>query len=79
MFTREELDEVVPLVRAHVPPTPQYAWPLLKVHTGVEVMVKHENHTPIGASLSHGATLQVAISPGVVNHWRQYRQAHEKR
>jgi threonine dehydratase len=49
MFTRDELDEVVPLVRAHVPPTPEYAWPLLKVRTGVEVVVKHENHTPIGA------------------------------
>ena len=32
-----------------MPPTPQYAWPLLKARTGVEVWVKHENHTPIGA------------------------------
>src|SRR4029453_11996724 len=38
-----------PLVRATVPPTPQYAWPLLKALTGVEIVVKHENHTPIGA------------------------------
>jgi threonine dehydratase len=28
--------------------TPQYAWPLLKSRTGVEVVFKHENHTPIG-------------------------------
>jgi threonine dehydratase len=40
---------VVPLVRVWVPPTPQYAWPLLAAHTGVQVVVKHENHTPIGA------------------------------
>jgi threonine dehydratase len=39
----------MPLVRASVPPTPQYAWPLLKALTGVQIVVKHENHTPIGA------------------------------
>ncbi len=49
MFSLGELDAVVPLVRASVPPTPQYAWPLLKAHTGASVVVKHENHTPIGA------------------------------
>ena len=49
MFTLPELESVIPLVRASVPPTPQYAWPLLKERTGVEVVVKHENHTPIGA------------------------------
>ena len=49
MFTLAELENVIPLVRASVPPTPQYAWPLLKAHTGVEIVVKHENHTPIGA------------------------------
>ena len=49
MFTLPELEDVIPLVRISVPPTPQYAWPLLKALTGVEVVVKHENHTPIGA------------------------------
>ena len=49
MFTLAELENVIPLVRASVPPTPQYVWPLLKAHTGVEIVVKHENHTPIGA------------------------------
>ncbi|MGA9279701.1 MAG: pyridoxal-phosphate dependent enzyme, partial [Pseudolabrys sp.] len=49
MFTLAELDNVIPPVRAIVPPTPQYAWPLLKALTGVEIVVKHENHTPIGA------------------------------
>jgi threonine dehydratase len=49
MFTLAELENVIPLVRASVSPTPQYAWPLLKAQTGVEIVVKHENHTPIGA------------------------------
>lgn len=49
MFTLAELEDVIPLVRSSVQPTPQYAWPLLKTKTGVEVVVKHENHTPIGA------------------------------
>ena len=49
MFTRAELEDVIPLVGECVPPTPQYAWPLLKALTGVDVVVKHENHTPIGA------------------------------
>src|SRR5262245_59224337 len=49
MFTLAELESVLPLVHASVPPTAQYAWPLLKAQTGVEVVVKHENHTPIGA------------------------------
>jgi threonine dehydratase len=49
MFTLAELENAIPLVRASVSPTPQYAWPLLKAQTGVEVVIKHENHTPIGA------------------------------
>jgi len=49
VFTRSELEAILPLVRAAVPPTPQYAWPLLAARTGVEVVVKHENHTPTGA------------------------------
>src|SRR5579864_1744803 len=49
MFTLTELENAIPLVRASVSPTPQYAWPLLKAQTGVEIVIKHENHTPIGA------------------------------
>jgi threonine dehydratase len=49
MFNLAELESAIPLVRASVPPTPQYVWPLLKARTGIEVVVKHENHTPIGA------------------------------
>ncbi len=47
--TRAELLAAEALVHAVLPPTPQYAWPLLAERTGVEVWVKHENHTPAGA------------------------------
>jgi threonine dehydratase len=30
-------------------PTPQYCWPLLGERCGLDVWVKHENHTPTGA------------------------------
>ena len=46
---REEFDEVRAIVRKVVPPTPAYAWPLLRERLGTEVVVKHENHTPTGA------------------------------
>jgi len=49
MFTLAELESVIPIVRTNVPATLQYAWPLLRAHSGVEVVVKHENQTPIGA------------------------------
>ena len=32
-----------------MPPTPALAWPLLSERLGADVIVKHENHTPIGA------------------------------
>ena len=48
-FERHELDEATAIVRRHVPPTPQYSWPLLDEVAGSRVIVKHENHTPVGA------------------------------
>ncbi|MEE9433444.1 MAG: threonine dehydratase [Sphingorhabdus sp.] len=49
MFTIEELRAAQKRVYREMPPTPQYAWPLLAERTGCEVWVKHENHTPTGA------------------------------
>jgi threonine dehydratase len=49
MFTLAELEAVLPIVHAGVPPTPQFCWPLLRKRTGVDVVVKDENHTPTGA------------------------------
>ena len=37
------------IVQAAMPPTPQYAWPLLSRRLGTQVWLKHENHTPTGA------------------------------
>ena len=48
-FTLPELEAAANIVHAVMPPTPQYAWPLLAARTGCEVWVKHENHTPTGA------------------------------
>jgi threonine dehydratase len=48
-FTAEELAWAAGIVGRHVPPTPQYVWPLLAGNVGAEVWVKHENHTPTGA------------------------------
>ena len=42
-----------------MPPTPQFAWPLLKARTGVHVVVKHENHTPTGAFKVRGGLIYV--------------------
>ena len=57
MFSLAELESVVPLVRQSVPPTSQYAWPLLRERLGVEVVVKHENHTPIGSFKVRGGVV----------------------
>ncbi|WP_093165731.1 threonine dehydratase [Variovorax sp. YR216] len=48
-FKREEVESARAIVSATVPPTPQYAWPLLRERLGFTVWVKHENHTPAGA------------------------------
>lgn len=49
LFSLAELEATATLVHGVMPPTPQYAWPLLVRRAGCEVWVKHENHTPIGA------------------------------
>jgi hypothetical protein len=49
MFTLADLQRAADLVAEVMPPTAQYAWPLLAERYGVEIVVKHENHTPTGA------------------------------
>ncbi len=44
-----EIEAAAAVIRPDVPPTPQYAWPLLGRRAGCEVWLKHENHTPTGA------------------------------
>lgn len=44
-----EIEAAARVVYEVMPPTPQYAWPLLAERCGGEVWLKHENHTPVGA------------------------------
>lgn len=59
LFSLEALAEAATIVRGVVPPTPTHAWPLLGGRTGVEVFVKHENHTPTGAFKARGGLVYV--------------------
>lgn len=59
LFTLDELEATTAIVRTFVPPTPAYAWPLLAVRTGAEVIVKHENHTPTGSFKARGGLVYV--------------------
>ena len=47
--SRIEIEEAAEIVYQHMPPTPQFNWPLLDQAAGTEVWVKHENHTRVGA------------------------------
>jgi threonine dehydratase len=59
MFTLAEIEQAATLVHRYMPPTPQYAWPLLRRRFGREVVVKHENHTPVGAFKLRGGIVYV--------------------
>jgi threonine dehydratase len=48
-ITLEDIDAAAAVVYAHMPPTPQYRWPMLSERLGTEAWIKHENHTPVGA------------------------------
>lgn len=53
--TLDQIHEAQKVVYRHMPPTPQYSWPLLNQRVGVEAWIKHENHTPVGAFKLRGA------------------------
>ncbi len=57
MLDLDSLREAAETVRRHVPPTPQYPWPLLAEHAGLPVWVKHENHTRIGSFKIRGGAV----------------------
>src|SRR5258707_15145592 len=44
-----EIESAARLIYQTMPATPQYSWPLINARAGVEVWVKHENHTQVGA------------------------------
>jgi threonine dehydratase len=45
----KDIEAAADVVYRHMRPTPEISWPLLNARVGAEVIVKHENHTPIGA------------------------------
>jgi threonine dehydratase len=57
MLSLQEVEDARRVVYAAMPPTAQYAWPLLARRAGCEVWVKHENHTPIGAFKVRGGVV----------------------
>ncbi|TWI52470.1 threonine dehydratase [Pseudomonas duriflava] len=59
MFDLSSLQDAARTVYAAMPPTPQYAWPLLSARIGATVWVKHENHTPTGAFKVRGGLVYV--------------------
>jgi threonine dehydratase len=59
LFSLDELAAATAIVRSLVPPTPAYAWPLLKRRVGADVIVKHENHTPTGSFKARGGLVYV--------------------
>lgn len=54
-FSLASLRSAQAMIHAQMPPTPQYAWPLLGERAGCQLWVKHENHTPTGAFKARGA------------------------
>ncbi|MBR1187511.1 threonine dehydratase [Bradyrhizobium sp. AUGA SZCCT0169] len=59
MFDLGQLERAHRIVGAAMPPTPAHAWPLLAQRLGADVVVKHENHTPIGAFKVRGGLVYV--------------------
>ena len=59
MFDLGELERAQEVVGRAMPPTPALAWPLLAQRLGASVVVKHENHTPIGAFKVRGGLVYV--------------------
>ncbi|HET7366344.1 MAG TPA: threonine dehydratase [Burkholderiales bacterium] len=64
-----ELEAAARVVYRHMPPTPQYRWPILCEKLGADVWLKHENHTPVGAFKLRGGLVyfdRLGKVPGVI-------------
>ena len=60
MFTLDQLERAHAIVCDAMAQTPNYRWPLLCEALGVEVWMKHENHTPTGAFKVRGGLVYMA-------------------
>ena len=47
--TLSKIEQAASIVYRSMPATPQYSWRQLTERLGVELWIKHENHTPLGA------------------------------
>jgi threonine dehydratase len=71
-----EIRDAQALVYRHMPPTPQYMWPLINERlsagapSAIEAWIKHENHSPVGAFKLRGALVYLdwlkQTQPGLV-------------
>jgi threonine dehydratase len=59
MFNLSEIEHAQQVVHAAMSPTPTHIWPLLSERLGATTVVKHENHTPIGAFKVRGGLVYV--------------------
>ena len=57
---RADIESACAIVRAVLPPTPQFRWPQLCAQLGTEVWLKHENHSPVGAFKLRGGLVYCA-------------------
>lgn len=48
-ITLDDITSASRIVYEEMPPTPQYRWPMLGERLEMELWVKHENHSPVGA------------------------------
>lgn len=58
-FSADDISAARAIIHEHMPPTPQYVWPLLAAELGLETWVKHENHTPTGAFKVRGGLVHL--------------------
>jgi threonine dehydratase len=58
--TVSQIEATARHVYAVLAPTPQYRWPMLSERLGVDLWLKHENHTPVGAFKLRGGLVYFA-------------------
>ena len=58
-LTLDEIDDAAALIVDVVPPTPSYRWPTVCERYGLDITLKHENHTRIGAFKVRGGLTYV--------------------
>ncbi len=57
--TLAQIHEAQAVLYRHMPPTPQFSWPLINERLETEAWIKHENHTAGGACKRRGVLVYV--------------------